>query len=132
MTYKNYALIENLKECNFGEFEYKTYEDLKNFPEYKKWIDSNGMSAFPKGESGIDFRKRSIEGFNELIKNALNKNYNKIAIICHGGTIMSIMEAYEESKKSFYDWQIKNSQGFITEFSNLNNKYHLKVISKIL
>ena len=36
-----------LRECDFGEYEQKTYEDLKNEPEYIRWLESGGMTAFP-------------------------------------------------------------------------------------
>ena len=48
---KEINIIEGLKESNFGDFEYKTYEDLKNTPSYIKWLESGGKSGFPNGES---------------------------------------------------------------------------------
>ena len=125
---QKYSIIKNLTECDFGEYEYKSYNDLKYFTEYQNWIDSGGMAAFPNGESGANFRKRSIKAFEQIIENAKTNNYNKIAVVCHGGNIMSILEAFEESKKSFYDWQIKNGQGFLTQFESNN----LKIIKKLI
>ena len=39
-----------LRECDFGEYERKTYEELKNEPEYIRWMESGGMTAFPGEE----------------------------------------------------------------------------------
>ena len=36
---------------NFGAYEGKNYEDLKNDSYYQKWIDSNGTLPIPEGES---------------------------------------------------------------------------------
>ncbi len=131
--HKKHMIIEDLKECDFGEYEYLTYEDLKDFPQYQNWIDSNGMAAFPKGESGSDFRKRSVNGFTQVLIHAQKNKYNKIAVVCHGGTIMSVLEKFEESQKNFYDWQIKNGEGFLTELKpKQNNGFKLKAISKII
>ena len=47
-----------LRECDFGRFEGKTYEDLKDEPDYIRWMESGGMTAFPEGESQEDFRAR--------------------------------------------------------------------------
>ena len=33
-------------------------------------------------------------------------------VICHGGTIMSILESYHQEKKSFYDYQVENCGGY--------------------
>ena len=44
-------IIDQLAECNFGEFENKNYKELSDDPRYQAWIDSNGIMAFPGGES---------------------------------------------------------------------------------
>ena len=46
-----------LKECDFGIFEGKTYEELKDREEYQAWLDSGGTIAFPEwgGTEGIPF-----------------------------------------------------------------------------
>jgi alpha-ribazole phosphatase len=36
--------------------------------------------------------------------------------VVHGGTIMSVMEKYAVPKGNYYDFQVKNGQGYITEF----------------
>ena len=35
-------ICDKLKECDFGDFENKSYEDLKDNSDYQKWLDSNG------------------------------------------------------------------------------------------
>ena len=56
-----------LRECDFGEYEQKTYEDLKNEPEYIRWIESGGMTAFPGGEEQTSFRRRCVDGVKRWI-----------------------------------------------------------------
>ena len=36
-----------------------------------------------------------------------------MAFVVHGGTIMSILEAFAEEKKNYYDWQVKNGCGYV-------------------
>lgn len=130
---KPFKIVQNLTECDFGEYEYKSYDELKDFPEYQKWIDSGGLAAFPNGESGDDFRKRSSAAFKSVIKDAVQKEYENISVICHGGNIMAIMEAFEESKQSFYNWQIKNGEGFkVKLIFNEKGAFSLKALSKII
>lgn len=104
-----------LKETDFGAFEYKNYEELKNEPAYQAWIDSGGTTAFPEGESGAAFRERSCRSFLECIQNALEKEAESVAFVVHGGTIMAVMEAFTEPKRGFYEWQIGNGEGIWTE-----------------
>lgn len=104
-----------LEETDFGEFEYKNYDELNSDPAYQAWIDSGGRLAFPGGESGSDFRRRCCRAFLECVQDAKQHGADRIAFVVHGGTIMSILEAYAEPKADFYHWQVKNGEGFLTE-----------------
>ena len=48
---KSFHIIEELSECDFGEFENKNYKELSGNQDYQRWIDSNGTLPFPGGES---------------------------------------------------------------------------------
>ena len=50
------------RECSFGEFEYRNYQELNGHPDYQAWIDSNGTLPFPGGESREEFRNRNLRG----------------------------------------------------------------------
>ena len=99
---------DGLQETDFGDFEYKNYKELKDDPLYQAWIDSNGQMLIPNGESGTDFRRRCCAAYERCVAEAREKGLEKIAIVCHGGTIMSVMERYGVPKKSFYEWQVAN------------------------
>src|SRR5699024_3561475 len=45
-----------LRECDFGLFEGRTYEELKDEPAYIAWLGSGGTTAFPGGEAQEEFR----------------------------------------------------------------------------
>lgn len=60
--------IEEWREMNFGAYEGKNYEDLKNDSYYQKWIDSNGTLPFPEGESQQEYIKRCQMGLHAATK----------------------------------------------------------------
>lgn len=60
--------IEEWREMNFGAYEGKNYEDLKNDSYYQKWIDSNGTLPFPEGESQQEYIKRCQRGLHAATK----------------------------------------------------------------
>ena len=103
-------IIPDFRECDFGEFEYKNYEELNGHADYQAWIDSGGELPFPDGESRADFAARSLAAFQSIRRDAGNEDY---ALIVHGGTIMSIMEAMAQPRGSYYDFQVKNGYGYI-------------------
>ena len=108
-------VVESLRECDFGDFENKNYKELEKNASYQSWIDSQGKMLFPGGESPEYFKRRCCLALCEIIKDALRKEYRNIAIVAHGGTIMSIMERYGKPEASFYDWQVKNAGGYLLE-----------------
>lgn len=106
------VICEGLRERDFGAFEYKTYNDLKDDPVYQAWIDSCGMSAVPGGESGAGFRARCCRAFLDCVREAENQGSRKVAFVTHGGVIMSIMEACARPHADFYHWQLQNGCGY--------------------
>lgn len=105
-------IIPAFRECDFGLFENKNYLELNGRQDYQAWIDSGGELPFPNGESRKEFVARCLEAFRELRERKLNGD---CAIIAHGGTIMAIMEAWAQPPKGYYDFQVKNGNGFILD-----------------
>ena len=52
-------ICENFREKDFGRFEGKNYEELKDDPGYQRWLDSNGTIPFPEGEGQEAFLERT-------------------------------------------------------------------------
>ena len=108
--------VNGLEECYFGDFEGKNYTELSGNPDYQKWIDSGGKLPFPNGENTEDFKKRCIAAFEKTVRKY--SDVGVISFVVHGGTIMSVLEKYAVPKKDYFDFQVKNGQGFITKFDN--------------
>ena len=128
-------IIDQLAECNFGEFENKNYKELSDDPRYQAWIDSNGIMAFPGGESKEECAVRNLEGFQRAVTTCIRENISEAALVVHGGTIMNIMEEYADIQKPFYEWHVRNGGGYEVELDeNLwkNGRKQLRVNSAIM
>lgn len=64
---KIYTVIDEFHEMDFGSFEMKNYQELKDNAYYQRWIDSNGTIAFPEGESRQEFVLRCMSGFDKML-----------------------------------------------------------------
>ncbi|MDD3660311.1 MAG: phosphoglycerate mutase family protein [Lachnospiraceae bacterium] len=117
--------VSDFRECDFGAFEYKNYEELKDEPSYQKWMDSNGKLPFPGGESREQFQKRCREAFDQVRMQALEENLDTIALVIHGGTIMSILDAYSDPHKDYYAWQTGNGNGYVMESKDNGRLGHI-------
>lgn len=105
-------LHEDLRECDFGEFENKNYNELRNNTKYQEWVDSNGTLSFPGGEDNRHFKARSVKAFDEMIRLCLEKGVESIGGIVHGGTIMSILDQYSYPQRAYFHWQVGNGCGY--------------------
>ena len=111
---KSLQIIEELAECDFGEFENKNYKELDGNANYQAWIDSNGTLPFPGGESREEFKRRNLSGFERAIAGCIRGGISQAAFVIHGGTIMNLMEEYADIQKPFYEWHVKNGGGYET------------------
>lgn len=116
---KNFRVRKGFDECNFGIFENKNYKELSDNREYQAWVDSGGTLPFPEGESREEFTERNVRTFCEAVDELLKERAKTAAFVIHGGTIMSVMGQFAFPEKPFYQWQVKNGQGF---FVNLHEK----------
>lgn len=104
-----------LRECAFGDFEYKNYRELQGDSRYQAWIDSGGTAAFPGGESRRAFSDRCCAAFADCCRRALEGGVGSAAFVIHGGTIMAILDRYSRPHRDYFDWQVPNAGGFLCE-----------------
>ena len=105
---KTIRIIDDLRECDFGEFEGGNYDELKDNPAYQAWMASEGRLPFPGGESRGGFSERCVNAFAAAVSGLADGNY---VFVVHGGTIMAVMEHFTDG--SYYDFQVQNGKGFI-------------------
>lgn len=114
--------IPQLREMDFGEYEAKTYHELKDEPGFLEWFkDKSGTIAAPGGESIQTFANRVLGGWEKVIgqhrlKELSVRHNGKTAesvIVCHGGVICSIMESiFSGIKNDFYEWVPDPGHGY--------------------
>ena len=113
---RNFYVCEELKECDFGEFENKNYLELSGNKAYQDWINSYATEPFPGGEDLKLFKARTIVGFQNILKYCISQKLQNIALVVHGGTIMSILEYFGDVEHEYYHWHVDNGEGYIGVF----------------
>ena len=98
-----------LREVDFGIFEMKSYEQLKENFQYQLWLTGdNEANTPPGGESGADMTRRVLAAYRRIA--ALPGD---TVIVTHGGVIAAILAAlFPEEGKSRYAWQPKPGCGY--------------------
>ena len=138
------VLIPEWKEMDFGQFEGKNYEELKDNPDYQKWIDSNG--TLPREQ----FIRRSMEGFDWMMSDILKRSEKNTGIqndtdtrylksnrgteipvvtVVHGGTIMAVLSSLTGGE--YFDFQVKNGEGYETVLEWIQGSWKITSLTKI-
>lgn len=135
-------VVDDLREMDFGDFEYKNYTELAEDVRYQAFIDSGGSMDFPNAETQQQFRQRVRDAFARCmssIEASMTKpetdlpqesfvfvkrvHQNDVPekplfFVVHGGTIMAILEAYAEPHRDYFDWQIATACGYRCELAH--------------
>ncbi len=110
--------VNDIREYDFGIFENKSMEELKNDPEFKKWA-GNAMLGAPKGgENKADFDARINSGLQSIISDMMSSRITSAAVVTHGGVIMSWLAKYGIPQKEPMYWASKSGCGFTVTTSS--------------
>ena len=87
-------LLKELREMNFGKWEGKTYEDLKENRLYRQWLGRSCYHCPPDGESFLSSHKRVDAGWAKIIEEVLSSSLQSCAMITHGGVIRYLLSKF--------------------------------------
>ena len=104
--------LEGLKECNFGEFENKTAEELENHPAFSKWLEGASNIKPPFGESNEEFAYRICSCFEKIVEGIMKTGTRSTAIVTHGGVIMTLMAVYGLPQAKHFEWATECGCGY--------------------
>lgn len=105
-----YKIEADFRECDFGMFEYRNYEELSKTADYQKFVDSMGESGFPGGETKSAFQRRCVFEMEKILSE--QKEESSLGFVVHGGTIMALLDWYSNPHRDYYEWQTKNGTGY--------------------
>lgn len=129
---KAYDEINEFWEYDFGDFEMKSYDMLKENKEYINWItDKDRQVSCPNGESKIQYRERIKEAFNKFIEKCYKEGIGTAVLVCHGGTIGTILEIFYDCSKSFYEHQPACGRGYTLTLEKKHKGFEIINIDNI-
>ncbi|RTQ89452.1 histidine phosphatase family protein [Lysinibacillus telephonicus] len=108
--------LEKFREINFGDFEMKTYEQLKENPMYRQWIDSPETVIPPNGESFANFTERIVHQFRQIVSAA-----GDYCFIVHGGVIRVLLSMIGPKEESFQQIDVQHRLIYTLQWSTWAN-----------
>lgn len=107
--------VDDLRECNFGNFEGKTWEELGGDPVFLAWKAGDPNVIFPGGEALGEHIMRCRRGIALVVTQARQEGIARAGVLAHGGTLMSAMSGFAVPHRDFYSWLPKNCGGYRTK-----------------
>ena len=106
ILFPNYKYIasDELRECDFGDFEGKTADDLADDPAYKEWLIGGADACPPGGEGNSAFSQRVTAGFVKIVDGLISSGIHSAGIVTHGGVIMAILAAFGLPQQPMSAW----------------------------
>ena len=101
-----FTVVDDLREMNFGVFEMRTVEDLRQDPAFVEWNRDMAHSRCPGGESFADVQARALAGMAPI----LAAGEDAVCVI-HGGVIATLMFLWFPGK-AFDDWMLHPGTGW--------------------
>jgi len=111
-----HTVVDDLRETDFGPFEGKNHEELKDDPLYRAWLEqgeSPDFSAIPVGESAKAVVMRAELALQSIMAHGVLKKYQRAAVVSHGGVLMALMSKFgRPERENYYDWMCPNCGGW--------------------
>nr|WP_249745371.1 histidine phosphatase family protein [Mesobacillus boroniphilus] len=105
-------IVHELREMNFGDWEVKTYEQLKNQDLYNNWLSEPFKVSPPNGESFDEFSHRVENAWKKITLNMIEGRIKTAAVVTHGGVIRYLLTMYAPEVRGFWEWSTPYGRGY--------------------
>lgn len=113
-----FTSVPGFCEMDFGQFEMKSYEELKDDDVFLQWLANKNAKA-PGGESADEMKERVTCALKEVLSSD-----NDALIVSHGGTIAVIMQnLFPGEGRDRYCWQPDHGCGYLIRFETAGSSY---------
>ncbi len=104
-------IVEGLTECDFGDWDGKSLDVLKQDPAFTDWM-AGKRGSIPGGEAPEAFQERIANSFEAVVRDIISKGQTEAVICTHGGVIMLIMAMYGVPRAPMNEWATDTACGF--------------------
>ena len=105
--------VQQLCEMDFGRFEGKTYDELKDNPDYRAWLESGQSTSCPGGEKRDAFVARCVTAFRDILSREMAAGSSEVFMVLHGGTLMAVLSELALPEKPYFEWHVPHCGGML-------------------
>jgi alpha-ribazole phosphatase len=104
--------VDGFADMNLGAFEGRTLDELKDDGDFARWLENSVENAPPGGEDPTAFTRRIILALQGIFRNMMDERMTSVAVITHGGVIMTLLAAIGLPKHPMHEWITDNGCGY--------------------
>lgn len=120
------VVVDGLREMDFGDFEGRSADDLRDDDDYRRWVDGSCRGRCPNGESREGFVARIAAAVGGLlVREGLAADRvgrrldgsqsegsgRRVIIVAHGGTVMAALNAFADRTR-YFEWHAGYCGGY--------------------
>ncbi len=105
-----------LREMDFGTFENRSAREMENDQDFRRWVEETRcMGPCPHGDARLVFQHRVCAAFRKEAELSQKAGRERLVCVVHGGTVMAILSRFARPRGGYFDWRLKNCQGYRAE-----------------
>lgn len=127
------AIVDELKEMDFGAFEGLKVGDLLELESYQKWIKGGLDACPPNGESLRNMMVRCFTALNRIILNMMDEGVTHAGVVTHSGILMNMMSCFGLPKMKPVEFACEPGEGYEIMVTAMmwQNGYTFEILGKI-
>ncbi len=107
-----HTVLPGLREMDFGTFEMKSYSELKDDPDFRRWCEGdNEANRCPSGESANEVTQRALAALAPILADG-----SDTLCVTHGGVIAGVLAHWFGGNR--FDWTPQPGCGYCVEAEN--------------
>ena len=118
-------VVPGLEEMDFGVFEGRSAAQMEQDSQYRAWVESGCLDRCPGGETKEEFSRRVVGAFLSMIEEAEKRGEEHVILVCHGGTIMVVMEQFAVPHKEYFRWGVPCGCGYQVQMDRGTRRMHV-------
>lgn len=113
-------IVDDFREMDFGDFEGRSADEMLDDASYISWVAGYCSGRCPNGENMQEYQSRTLNAFDNLVKNAATREDESMYIVAHSGTIMATMNHFVTFQNQYFDWRVPNCCGYSFQIEKTN------------
>lgn len=106
------ALVDGLREMDFGIFEGLSVDQCVELDTYKEWLKGGLDNPPPNGESARDMIIRCCTALNTIIMDMMKSDVTHAGVVTHSGILMNIMSCFGLPKMKPLEFACEVGEGY--------------------